>query len=551
MGSSLLGFCNVVVEPTAGRTLVGHAYGGALHVWNMEEDFTATVDEDEDDEKKTEHSRALAAAASVEERAARIRWMASPGVTGHFDSVTDLSWEATAGSYLLTVSHDQTCRLWAPVHSSSDDDDNNNNTVCWVELARPQVHGYNLSAVASLSTPQHPHRIVTGADEKELRAFDAPKATLRILKAACQSGSGDSGTVPLLGDDDATLNRVERAFIPSLGLSNKASATDAAEEDKNTTDGGGSDDLQTSLEGTPISLPLERDLGAVSIWPEIRKLFGHNTEIYCLASTLAARTCANHYTPGVKPFNDVIVASSCKARDVEGAAIRLWDIDQGKCLQVLAGGHKSTVATLSFSPDGRFLASSGKDRRLCVWKRDPADGPVSFSLAWAKESAHKRIVWSVHFCPFDEKLLASGSRDGCIKIWSLNDSGGSGDENGVELTQVFSFAPWFKRKDKPDAVTALSFAPLPMDSNTAMLAVGLESGRIELWKIPRCPHIADGTAVPELCAPGLDPSLCHIATITKLAWRPLGGVATAAPKTLHLASCSSDWGCRIFEISVR
>ena len=524
IGSSLLGFNSVIVEPVEGRTLVGHAYGGTLHVWNLEEEQAT-----DDDEKKTEDYSA-AGRMTVEERAARVRWTASPCVTGHFGAVADLAWEASAGAYLLTVSHDQTCRLWAEVDR------------VWVELARPQVHGYSLSAVVSVSTAQYPHRLVTGADEKEVRAFDAPKTTLRILKAACGIAESDTDAV----------DRVERAFIPSLGLSNKASAADAAEEDGDNTNAGG----QQSESIDCTTLPLERDLGAVSIWPEVRKLFGHNTEIFCLASTLAARTAGNAYTPTGRVWDDVVVASSCKARDVEDAAIRLWDIEEGKCLQTLSGGHKSTVASMSFSPDGRYLASAGKDRRLCVWKRDDTTNErPSFSLAWAKDSAHKRIIWSVHFCPFDATLLASGSREGCVKIWRLREDDSSSPEEKLKLTEYFSFAPSFKRKEKPDAVTALSFAPLPLDPQHAILSLGLESGRIELWKIPLV-TTPDGAAVPRMMSTNLTPSLCHAATITKLAWRPLANssleedATTSATTTLQLASSSTDFGCRIFELSI-
>lgn len=474
IGSSLLGFCSIVLEPNVGRVLIGHAYGGALHVWNMEE-------EDDKDENRQ--------AGNV------VAWRAAPGITGHFRGVTDLCWEANNGDYVVSVSADQTARLWAPIHLKS------SRKVVWKELVRPQVHGYNLSSVASLSTAEHPHLLVTGADEKELRAFDAPETTLRLL-------DGISG---LAINEEDPCERVERAFIPSLGLSNKASAKDAAEQDD------GIDpkkDDETPGTGS-LQIPLERDLGAVLLWPEVQKLFGHNTEIFCLASSGA------------------LVASTTKARDVNDASIRLWDVAGGKCTQVLSGGHKSTVATLCFSHGGRYLASCGKDRKLCIWRRD-VDG--SYSLGWAKESAHKRICWSVHFCPFDAQHLVSGSRDGCVKLWTLNDS------DGMEAREVCSFAPSFARMDKPDAVTALAFAPTSLPENVALLSVGLESGRIEFWGVPL------NGGMPQLLPVNLQPAQCHIATITKLAWRPLG---TKNNSVLLLASSSMDHSCRITEIKIK
>ena len=471
VGSSLLGYCHAAIEPQTGDYLVGHAYGGSLHMWTLEES-SDTKDP---------------------------RWKATPCVTGHFDGVTDLSWEASRGDYLLTVSNDQTCRLWSPVSCPGQSD-------IWLELARPQVHGYNLSAVTSASTPTHKHLMVTGADEKELRVFDAPKTTITTLQRFATGASPE---------DDS--DRVERAFIPSLGLSNKASAADGAEQDES-----GDEPVEVASR-----LPLERDLGAVSLWPETRKLFGHNTELYCLASTLVDG----------RP----LIASSCKARTVEDAAIRLWNVQEGTCVQTLAGGHKSTVATLSFSPDGQFLVSSGKDRRLCLWSRQ-SDG--QFSLVWAKDSAHKRIVWSADFFPGDCLVFASGSRDGCVKVWKIVQEDGDDGPSPCSVLEMYSFAP--HRTEKPTAVTALSFAPLKLAEDMALLALGLESGHLEFFHVSLGPDME----APELIS-ALSDDLCHIATVTKLAWRPYTLDPEEAPTAkLQLASCSMDWGCRIIEVKM-
>ena len=58
-----------------------------------------------------------------------------------------------------------------------------------------------------------------------------------------------------------------------------------------------------------------------------------------------------------------------------------------------------------------------------------------FALGSAIESAHKRIVWGLHFCPFDPSLLASGSRDGCVKLWKASIPQQESDTNPT-LTEV-------------------------------------------------------------------------------------------------------------------
>jgi elongator complex protein 2 len=523
IGSSLLGFVQARLEPVHGKSLVGHAYGGALHIWSLQ-DLAANNGGDNITDPVSSSD-----AAAMEDIAQLRKWEATSCVTGHFAGVADLCWEAELGAYLLTVSIDQTCRLWALVSGKNTA---NESESVWVELARPQVHGYDLTAIASLSTSVHRHLMASGADEKEIRIYDAPMTTIRTLRACCQQGVRSA-------EDNVT--RVERAYIPSLGLSNKVSAADGAEEDSGETD---------SSTATRFQLPLERDLGAVSLWPEVRKLFGHTTETYCLASTVGARTGLLSFA--TSPFaNDVLLASSAKARDVEAANIRIWDVQEGKCMQVLEGGHKSTVATMSFSPDGKLLASSGKDRRLCIWRRsenDTSDGSSShkqlFHVAAAIDSAHKRIIWGVHFCPFNPLLLASGSRDGVVKLWQISEN----ESDPLQVDSKESFGPNTKiDKKKSDAVTALSFAPIPF-YNHAVLALGLECGQIELWNISLSPE-APLRPTFLYCIP---PNQCHVASVTTLAWKPHRQPTSEDDDSvaLVLASSAMDHGCRIIKVII-
>ena len=47
----------------------------------------------------------------------------------------------------------------------------------WYELARPQIHGYDLNAISSLDD----WKFVSGADEKILRVFQTSKSTANLI----------------------------------------------------------------------------------------------------------------------------------------------------------------------------------------------------------------------------------------------------------------------------------------------------------------------------------------------------------------------------------
>lgn len=58
--------------------------------------------------------------------------------------------------------------------------------VTWHEIARPQVHGYDLSSVAVISR----YRFASGAEEKVIRAFKAPNNFVENFRTLCRIESG-------------------------------------------------------------------------------------------------------------------------------------------------------------------------------------------------------------------------------------------------------------------------------------------------------------------------------------------------------------------------
>ncbi|XP_023388848.1 WD repeat-containing protein 38 [Pteropus vampyrus] len=116
--------------------------------------------------------------------------------------------------------------------------------------------------------------------------------------------------------------------------------------------------------------------------------------------------------------------------------IRLWDVAETKCLQVLKGewagwdweptsqawvpfqtllchlaGHQRSVETVSFSPDSKQLASGGWDKRVILW--EVQSGQVLRHLV-----GHQDSIQSSDFAP-NSDCLATGSWDSTIRIWDL------------------------------------------------------------------------------------------------------------------------------------
>ena len=68
--------------------------------------------------------------------------------------------------------------------------------------------------------------------------------------------------------------------------------------------------------------------------------------------------------------------------------VKVWSVESGECVTTLEG-HSSLVRSVSFSPDGQWIASGSKDKTVKVWSVE--SGECVFS------GRHLDKVWRVVF----------------------------------------------------------------------------------------------------------------------------------------------------------
>ena len=72
-------------------------------------------------------------------------------------------------------------------------------------------------------------------------------------------------------------------------------------------------------------------------------------------------------------------------------------------------GHTDEVFAVAFHPDGKRLATAGRDGAVWLW--DLERGEVV-----ARLQGHSSYIWSLAFSP-DGKTLVSGSGDFTVRLW--------------------------------------------------------------------------------------------------------------------------------------
>ncbi|KAM3423130.1 hypothetical protein BST61_g585 [Cercospora zeina] len=420
-------------------------------------------------------------------------WTQGLGIGGHVEEVRSLAW-ARSGQYLLSTGSDQTTRLYATWKRQHGE------MLSWHEFARPQIHGYDLNCIDTVSED----RFISGADEKLLRVFDKPRAIDNLL--AKLSGAATSGSAHL----------PDAADIPVLGLSNKAITSAEGDEQGGAAAGAEFDAAETeTADITPSKAnldleqpPFEDHLARHTLWPEHEKLYGHGYEISAVATS-----------------NDgSLVATACKASSLDHAVIRLYETKEWREVKPPLTAHSLSVTGLCFAPDDRYLLSVGRDRQWALFERN-----VSVSRAYTllvnNPKGHSRMILDCCWAPAAAgDVFATAGRDKSAKIWRLQDG-------KAECISTYAAAA---------PLTAISFDSRVLEGQL-MLAAGDETGTIRLIRIA-------SDTLNIACSENMAAHVVPSKAISSLRWRPSADGDASSGGCSYLAAASDDFSVRIYRI---
>jgi len=178
-----------------------------------------------------------------------------------------------------------------------------------------------------------------------------------------------------------------------------------------------------------------------------------------------------------------LLASATKAHDATTntwyVKIMLWSVETGVLARTMSlRGRANQVASLAFSPDGRLLATGSWDTIIKLWSMEAGKGDSTLR-------GHRGHVNSIAFSP-DGKILVSGSSDFTVRLWDV--------DSAREITTL---------KGHANRVHAVAFSP-----DGKFVASGSLDRLIKIWEV------GSGKEVMTLRG--------HASVITSLAFSPDG-----------------------------
>jgi WD40 repeat protein len=182
----------------------------------------------------------------------------------------------------------------------------------------------------------------------------------------------------------------------------------------------------------------------------------------------------------------------------DDGALRVWQMRDGAlrwALPTVPGG----IAVALWTPDGRWLATTGGHGPVCLWRS--ADGALlhTWESPWAAEPA---LAFGRN-----GQLLAIGQDSGRVQVWQVPSGPLLYELRGLpEAIRGVAYTPWGNVLAAGDATGAVAVAtdagaqvryghPAPVRSlgltlNTRTLVVVAEDGTVSTWAVQEGPTLA-------------------------------------------------------------
>ncbi len=173
--------------------------------------------------------------------------------------------------------------------------------------------------------------------------------------------------------------------------------------------------------------------------------------------------------------------------------VQVWEVPAFGQMFVYRG-HSGLVQVVRWSPDGRLIASGGSDKTVQVWDARTGQRLLTYR-------GHKRTVTGLAWSP-DGQRIASGSEDCTAQVWEV--------ASGNRLLTY---------RGHQDAVRALGWSP-----DGQRIASGSDDGTVQVWEA------AGGLLLINYVG--------HSDWVNALAWSPAGK---------HIASASKDRTVQVWE----
>lgn len=322
-------------------------------------------------------------------------------IEGHTDDVNTVRFSPD-GRYLVSGSTDGTVRTWD----------------AGTGAALNIMRGHKSAVLSvSFSPDLHNPQIVSGSWDGTLRIWDfASGAPLHLMRPGDDDSCYRINSVAYSPDGKYILSGLSGSLDHSIcswnAVDNRPSGFEA---------GSRSTSMLPNMDGV-YSIALSLDGCRV-----VTTSYSKEARIWDAPSGRLLHVLSGHQDS----ISDITFTHD-GGRVISGAAdstIRVWDTATGTCITVLKN-HTRRVVSIAVSTE--LIASGGDDSTIRLWDVE------SYQLLCVLAD-HTASVQSLSFSP-DGRKLASASRDGAVRVWDVTDSGSRSSARRKPIVKCLAFS---------------------------------------------------------------------------------------------------------------